>query len=435
MTEAVAMKARGRLLKDVLAEMAEEDIEEFMTICRKSIPKDVNFIDGVILFSILSKLGCLPRLLRREGRPTKDLYIDLNQNGIFHEMNDDGRIIKLRIGIFQLDEDREGHIPFVLPPDIARLEMLGDLEVYGCRSLPVKELSEFRYLHSLRLWACTDLVNIFPVLMDLNHVKTLAIEGCPLQSSLSPFLAWMAGHLPILENLIINDVGGPEGTDCILNALRDRNLCCQKHLKRIEIQGSSIDDSRLETLLFDIIPRFPNMSNLDLSKTNGIRSLQSIAARIKNDDRNFVVSKSIRRLNLSHNPVIKKLENDDPKEKAALMTLLQTFKSIYYLGFFTDRFGFFFGYDLEYILRINHAGRRVMNGGIPLSVWPTILERSHNKSCDIYSGWHRSNMNNIRKNPTGLYYLLRNGPALIGRLTMGSQEKNQLKRKRYDHEE
>jgi hypothetical protein len=92
--------------------------------------------------------------------------------------------------------------------------------------------------------------------------------------------------------------------------------------------------------------------------------------------------------------------------------------------------------DVEYLLQINHAGRYLLetngignnrnnrnstdnsggsgdgNGGIgnrpvPLSLWPLILERSYSKSDKMYGAYPQ-----LPKTATGMYYLLRNGPAL-----------------------
>ena len=66
--------------------------------------------------------------------------------------------------------------------------------------------------------------------------------------------------------------------------------------------------------------------------------------------------------------------------------------------------------DLKYALDINFAGRRVVEDRgdmrpVPLSLWPKILTRAYD---ELYN------------NPTVLYYLLRNGPALAGRVTLDS---------------
>jgi hypothetical protein len=83
--------------------------------------------------------------------------------------------------------------------------------------------------------------------------------------------------------------------------------------------------------------------------------------------------------------------------------------------------------DIEYALRINHAGRSIIeckinastdstastnDGGrsssIPLSMWPTILEHAYKTSHQIYNirNWHA-------KSADGLYYLCSNKLAQI----------------------
>jgi hypothetical protein len=84
--------------------------------------------------------------------------------------------------------------------------------------------------------------------------------------------------------------------------------------------------------------------------------------------------------------------------------------------------------DTEYALRINHARRRstIVEGGstsatLPLSMWPTVLERAYEHSYQIYDhekgiyGCSKQDVDTFRsenKNLNGLYYLLRNG--LVG---------------------
>ena len=131
---------------------------------------------------------------------------------------------------------------------------------------------------------------------------------------------------------------------------------------------------------------------------------------IKND-RTFVPSKSLRVLNLHRNDVLEKMK-DDPIKKAALLSFLGTFNTIHNVvgrpgGGLNDS-------DVEYALRINYAGRRIVvkvDGGsnnnnddgkaiVPISLWPIILERAYDRSLDI-SRWRG------KKNATGIYYLLR----------------------------
>ena len=115
---------------------------------------------------------------------------------------------------------------------------------------------------------------------------------------------------------------------------------------------------------------------------------------------------------------------DDPKEKAAILSLLQTINTVYNLeGRWKDDYV----PDVEYALRTNHAGRSIVESRVdrsfPLSVWPIVLERSFKNSGHIYV--FHSDLRE-RKNHTGLYYLLRDGPALAGRLGIISDDRGRL---------
>ena len=116
-------------------------------------------------------------------------------------------------------------------------------------------------------------------------------------------------------------------------------------------------------------------------------------------------------------PFQQKLRND-PKEKSAFLIFLQTFNTIISIG----RTGYHrYDSDVEYALRTNHAGRILVEskssvGSLPLSIWPKILKLSYQVSKDMY--W--SHEGTEKTNATGLYYLLREGSALIGRSNLGS---------------
>ena len=67
--------------------------------------------------------------------------------------------------------------------------------------------------------------------------------------------------------------------------------------------------------------------------------------------------------------------------------------------------------DVHYAKLINHAGRNFIEGDreLPLSLWPAVLERAYKKA-----------FLQIKKNPTGIFYLLRNRPELFGRSNVAS---------------
>lgn len=406
-------------MKEVLAEYEEGELRgRLMTVCLNSIPNKMDFVEGMILISILSQIGIVD--LRDADLHTIDLTTTETSNIIdsidmshTYEMDDNGRITRLNVGTTWAGED-----DFVMPAGIGRLQRLTHLEVSNCGSLPAKELSKLQYLQTLHFYQSFDILENFPAQMELKFLKELSVFYSDFQTS-SPFLAWMVKQLPSLERLTLWRVASlkeENGTDCILNALCTNNdVCFQDSLKRLLIRCGELDDSHLETLLRKVLPRFPNMRCLNLFQNN-IKSIQPFVDRMKNDNTSPVLAKSIRCLDLSGNPITNKLE-DDPEEKAAMLSFLQTFNTICDLGL-KPRRTYDIDSDIVYALRINEAGRSIVegnfnnsNGGdggdgrqqrssLPLSAWPTVLKKAYE---------------NKENDPTGLFYLLREGPALAGR--------------------
>ena len=137
---AIKAKSREQCLRAILADAHEpEETERLVFVCRRHIPEKVYFIDGVVLISILSKIGLVD--LEHE-----DLHIDFYENGhhargYSFRTDDNGRIIELNI----CDETFR-YPPFDLPAGVVRLDKLTDIYVSNCRSLPVKELSSLPHL-------------------------------------------------------------------------------------------------------------------------------------------------------------------------------------------------------------------------------------------------------------------------------------------------
>ena len=138
-------------------------------------------------------------------------------------------------------------------------------------------------------------------------------------------------------------------------------------------------------------------------------------------------------MNLINNPITEKMKKY-PMEKDAFLRFLRVFKTIHNLGSSGScccEHGCddLYGSDIEFALRINHAGRRLVEfdgdnddkgRSVPLSLWPTLLERSYAKSGQDGIYQYCCEEQKLNENATGLYYLLRAGPALIGRPELGS---------------
>jgi hypothetical protein len=120
----------------------------------------------------------------------------------------------------------------------------------------------------------------------------------------------------------------------------------------------------------------------------------------------------------------------DPKEKAALATLLNTFKGISNLGVVLGE-GSRYDSDVEHILQINQAGRKFVShsgeflssGSPPIinnALWPIVLERPYKKSGRIF-GLHfkwavaAREERDKRRCATGLFYLVQHyWPMFMG---------------------
>jgi len=180
---AIKAKSREQCLRTTLADAhyEPEETERLMFVCRRRIPEKVYYIDGVVLVSIVSRIGLIDLL-----EYNKDLHIDFYENG-YHvrgfsfKTDDNGRIIELKI----CDETFR-YPPFDLPAGVVCLDKLADIYVSNCRSLPIKELSSLPHLQNICFDNCLNLLENFPVQMELKHLKKLAFGGYGIHP-LSPF--------------------------------------------------------------------------------------------------------------------------------------------------------------------------------------------------------------------------------------------------------
>jgi len=425
---AAITKAREQSMKCILEEIPEEHRGRFTTICVNSIPDEVSFVDGMVLILMLIQMGRF-RLddstidrIDFNLEKVEDVYdsdddyesnwkYEIDLYDVHPKIDEDGRIIAFSIGRY-FEQHRQ--IPYDLPSCIVHLDRLEYLFVIDCRSLPAEALPKLPNLRTLELYFRdpSDLLNNFPLQMELNQLKTLEICGGKFQPP-AHFLEWMTTNLPNLENLGFWHTEKKE-TERIIKALSTHDVCFAQTFKRLDIRACNLDDKLFESLLLDALPKFQSLSTLNVV-SNKIESLQNIAKRIENDNKKpCVVAKSLRHIYLTGNFVENKLKNN-PKEKHAMLSLLKVFNAVCTLKIYGEEH---FDSDVDYALRINDAGRSLVEGGndelLPLSVWPTVLERayaeSHRAGLYLFRG-----IDSQEKNPTGLYYLLRNGPALVSR--------------------
>jgi hypothetical protein len=410
-------------MMDIIAETAEEDRERLMTICNDVIPNQIIFKERVILVTILTKTGHID--LHDEDIKSKVRWTDGTFFGTGYNTGDwdcsfdkDGHIVRLIIG-----ENSQGYLTsFVLPPIIIHLVRIKILWVEFCSSLPM-ELSKLENLQRLYLGYCPDLFDNFPVQMELRNLLKLQVLNTIPESTSSPFFVWLATKLPSLHDLGFKDCR-EEQTNRVLDFLLTvEETRFKDNLRSINVEfcNSLCEpfETQLDTIFSEIRPRFSNLRSIKLPD-NYIESIQPIVEKLETEQ---TVSSSLRVLSLyGDNQVLEKIHYD-PKERAAAMSLIKTCSTIYNLGGCNKAD---YPSDLEYELRINHAGRNIIevvgndSRSVPISLWPTILERAYEKSHQIYEEPYSKNPTKKEKNATGLYYLLREGPALFGRSELGS---------------
>ena len=429
---------RDGSFRNLLNKIPDEIRRKLITLSLNSIPKEVAFTDGIIVIFILVKVGMVD--LDNLANNRIDFNVDTDDRKKWTcGVDDDGRIIRLAIGkLFY------GDLPaFDLPVIIQYLERLTDLTLVRCRSLPTKALTNLQHLKTLNLNQSSDLLDNIPAQMELLYLEKLVVHSCQLKSQASSFLTWMTTKLPLLKSLVFTSSSMRKNeAGFIISTLSASNaVCFQDTIKNLGFYSMHLNDQDLETLVLDILPSFPNISSLNLF-ANEIHSIKPILDRIK-DDATFSPSKSIRMLNLTGNPINEKIGCNPitekmkkyPMEKDAFLSFLRVFKTIHNLGSSGScccEHGCddLYGSDIEFALRINHAGRSLVEfdegdnndkgRAVPLSLWPTLLERSYAKSGQDGIYQYCCEEQKLNENATGLYYLLRAGPALIGRPELGS---------------
>lgn len=212
--------------------------------------------------------------------------------------------------------------------------------------------------------------------------------------------------------------------------LRSGDCCFAEALKELCFYGYrdvEMKSHHNAMLLFQIVPMLPNLCELAFRIAIDITGLKDLFNEIRSD-MSCIISKYLRHLVMG--------SYSEP-EQQFLLTLLETFYAIDSVSIHRD-----FDQvtcldkddsDLKYALSTNMAGRRILEGrdiggdedcdsSIPLSVWPVVLERVQwkiNKEvCEDTMLCRR------RYKATGLYYLLREGPALMGRRDLVEQPSN-----------
>lgn len=373
-----------------------------MSISTETTPETVELIDWIAVVRILSQIGIVD--LDQDYSALVG-YSDLWE----YNVDESGRISELSVSYLG------GIHPYELPTDIIRLQMLRSLSIRDCKSISsqIRNLSHVFYLSFDK---SSQLLNEnFPEYLEVPNLTDLFIHRCAIQRP-SPFLNWFAQQLPKLAAFGLFRVERSTSVPVLdlICSVRSYHQMISLTMEHCELR---------EKELGQILLQLRNLRNIKYIYLghNKIESVRTIVDFIHQPKASFVVSKSIQTLDLSDNPIMD-IMNGSPTEKKAFLSLLEAFKTIHTLGYHASREPY--DSDIKYALRINHAGRILIEDDgsntnssdgsgncipLPLSIWPLVLERSYIQSPD--------------SSASGLFYLLRNGPALANRLDFGGNKR------------
>ncbi|OEU11711.1 hypothetical protein FRACYDRAFT_244834 [Fragilariopsis cylindrus CCMP1102] len=388
----------------------------------------MNIKEGYNLMNTLYKVGILSKYLvdlvdNNYGEYVKFKgYFDFNREEYIEIDSKTGRITFLFL--------YQAYDAFDVPSIIDQFQSLESICLQNCQLLTM-ELGNLPVLKTITFNLCTS--NMFenvPEGLQLSSIKKVVIqEESEFNSNLSSFLKIFSNTL---EELVFRYMTR-EDTDEILYVLQNDDLCFRHSLTTIKVIDCELNEDDLKRLVFEIRERFPNLHTLDIS-CNNIESLCGIGDRIKQIK--LIPNNKLLKLNLNHNPIRKQMCDDgdgdtlnvtkDPKEIAALVTLLEKFDGISNLGVYSSQ-----KYEpkIEYVLRINKAGRKELTRGkssrrsnntddedkptMNRALWPLILERAYNNSSEIYI-YNRNGRDTVsiseetesKKCATGLFHLV-----------------------------
>lgn len=358
----------------ILAHIGESNLKKLL----EELPDYLNPYDGFALFKLLHEAGLLESF--------EADWIDLVDES-------SGRILALTLGSASSYIYEKTGTPtdraFDLPPLIGSLPCLQGLTLVGCRSLP-RELQNLPILEVLTLTLCPyTLVDKIPEGISLEKLTYFKIQGADFNVMniimkneydeallWTPNLAWTKFKLPALEELRFHHVCFEEMDETVLALERE----CINFNK--------------------------SLSHLEFSRCGAPVGFKSRRKNRKEE-----------------------ISEEEKAVKAAMLAVIDTCPGIHTLCEDTVPLPFYYAEpegwdydhvyepDFEYILRINHAGRKYISPGetpIKTNLWPKILERAYQKSADIYdhTNWTEKQIES-RKSAEGMYHLLRHGPLLF----------------------
>jgi hypothetical protein len=451
---------------------------------RNNVPDEVDCIDGRIITDLLSTIGWIDYDL------PKGLIFDL-KHFTKYKLDQKGRITQLALGQGPYTtKDQNGNIvwisptpefsniSWILPKLISRLTKLQELILWKCSSLPENfDLPKLRLLvlqncDSAQIFKNSSNNNIKLPVLDKLILREFNISNTSTTNASYYFISFLK-QLPSLARIeYIDDVmQADENRSCCDRSRRSCTLflqlllskeCCnainRNKLVNIGIYNFKMTSDDVKLIFNKLLTTeyYPNITGIAL-QNNDITTFKGVVSE------NYIVNRNLVKLLIDGNPVTDKLLDNDKNEQDALLSILSNYNRVSCIGSEVVSNGDSssvsvigrwqsiqlnrYGPNIDYALRINYAGRTLIENvpllpvpvlpsavmtvttttttdadgtisSIPLSLWPIVLERSANNAATQKPRVGSSSLRlrrstgllngNNKNQHTGLYYLIRN---------------------------
>ena len=246
---------------------------------------------------------------------------------------------------------------------------------------------------------CPELLSNFPSSMKLKHLTELVVDF-NLTEPPAQFLEWITNKdmVPMLTEIEFVQTK-EEHLPLLLDALLGAEIAFRGQLTSISFLESQFNGDKLETLLFDFLPRFPNVATLNVEHLK-IESFRPILERIEQGEAKSPVSGSLRDLSIDVSHILERIKTV-AEEKEAVLRFLKLFGRLSRLGNGHPRWDS----DIRYALMKNAAGRRLLESGtigapagLPPALWANAIERASRREW-----WEERNAP-----ATKVFYLVQN---------------------------
>jgi hypothetical protein len=326
-----------------------------------------------------------------------------NLSEAYVERDGDGNVISL-VDLGQersttTGKDTEPIYHWAMPAAIGQLTHLKKLAVYNCISLPV-EIGQLTELQELSLHFCSQMVSL-PTreLGYLYNLKDIRIHGDTSMVRLIPYIE----SIPNLRYFYYRSVNGEDRCMLRQNLILDLlqpTVEFKATLEILDIEGGDLIEDDVTDIFLKVLPQYPKLQHIFIPK-NLIRSLTPIVKVLPDPIPSTI---RLKRLNLLGNPIHSLLDSNDTnqieEEQQNLLKLITLHEELTSVGRGITESALCTTQTLL-MLDLNDGGRVLLSERfrpIPLSVWPTVLERANQ-----LQGYH--------DNSNVIYHLLRYGPA------------------------